>query len=205
MPNRPLDRIQRGAAAFSSSLRSALATALLLGGVALALGACRRDASSDATKAEGALAVTAIDGEIAVGKPPPDFTARAHDGSSVRLSELRGKPVVVYFYPKDETPGCTKEACAFRDAWDQLDAKGVVLLGVSGDSDASHRAFAEHHKLPFRLISDPDGALAGAFGVPVRLGIPSRQTIVVGRDGNVKAIHRSVDVASHAQRSQDVG
>lgn len=170
-----------------------------MGGV-LALGACRRDSAGGKGEGEGALAITPAGGDIVVGKPPPDFTARAHDGSSVRLSELKGKPVVVYFYPKDETPGCTKEACAFRDAWDALEAEGVVLFGVSGDTDASHRAFAEHHKLPFRLISDPDGALAAAFGVPVRLGIPSRQTIVVGRDGNVKAIHRNVDVASHAQQ-----
>jgi peroxiredoxin Q/BCP len=105
----------------------------------------------------------------------------------------------VYFYPKDETPGCTKEACAFRDAWDGLAKKGVVLIGVSSDTDASHKAFADHHKLPFLLVSDPNGDLAKAFGVPMKEGYIGRQSFVVGPDGNVKKVYRKVDVTVHAQ------
>jgi peroxiredoxin Q/BCP len=137
--------------------------------------------------------------DITVGKAPPDFSATAHDGTRVHLAELKGKPVVVYFYPKDETPGCTKEACAFRDAWDGLVKKGVVLIGVSTDDATSHKAFADHHKLPFLLLSDPSGDLAKAFGVPMKDGYIGRQSFVVGADGNVKKIYRKVDVTVHAQ------
>jgi peroxiredoxin Q/BCP len=136
---------------------------------------------------------------VAVGAPPPDFTARASDGTDIHLAGLKGKPVVVYFYPKDETPGCTKEACSFRDAWDGLSKAGVVLIGVSGDTDDSHKAFAGHYKLPFHLVSDPKGAIAGQFGVPFTDGYASRQSFVIGPDGNVKKIYRKVDVTVHAQ------
>lgn len=105
--------------------------------------------------------------------------------------------MVVYFYPKDETAGCTKEACSFRDAWDRLHAKGVVLIGISGDDDNSHRAFTANHKLPFLLVSDPKGELAAKFGVPFHLGFASRQSFVIGADGNVKKIYRDVDVTVH--------
>ncbi len=135
---------------------------------------------------------------LAVGDAAPDVTAKAHDGAELRLAALKGKPVVVYFYPKDETPGCTKEACAFRDAWKDLAKADVVLVGVSTDTEASHRAFAEHHGLPFHLVSDPDGKIASAFGVPNRAGYLARQTVVIGRDGKVKRIYRDVDVSKHA-------
>jgi peroxiredoxin Q/BCP len=149
---------------------------------------------------------TPASNELAVGAPAPDFEARAHDGSDVHLSAFKGRPVVLYFYPKDETPGCTKEACAFRDSWAKLSQRGVVLIGVSADSDESHQKFAEHHKLPFLLVSDPDGHIAGKFGVPVQNGMTSRQSFVIGADGNVKKIYRTVDVAQHAQEIvADVG
>ena len=118
----------------------------------------------------------------------------------MHLAALKGKPVVVYFYPKDETAGCTKEACSFRDAWDALHAKGVVLIGVSGDNDDSHRAFTANHKLPFLLVSDPKGELAAKFGVPFHLGYAARQSFVIGADGNVKKIYRDVDVTVHSQQ-----
>ena len=137
-------------------------------------------------------------GGIAEGKAAPDFTAQAHDGTSIQPSALKGKHVVLYFYPRDETPGCTKEACAFRDAWKDLEAAGVVLVGISTDPLESHKKFAEHHKLPFHLISDADGTIAKAYGVPNRLGFLARHTIVIGPDGNVKKIYRSVDVSKHA-------
>jgi thioredoxin-dependent peroxiredoxin len=133
-----------------------------------------------------------------VGQPAPDFTATAQDGSSVHLAALTGKRVVVYFYPKDETPGCTKEACSFRDAWTAIGQTGAVLVGVSADSIDSHKAFAEHYKLPFLLVSDPDGSIGKKYGVPFE-GYHQRQTFVVGKDGKVEKAYRKVDVGVHAQ------
>jgi peroxiredoxin Q/BCP len=154
----------------------------------------------------GVPAATGIPGPEAVptvaiqeGAPAPDVKAKASDGKVIDLRALKGHPVVVYFYPKDETPGCTKEACAFRDAWNDLQKAGVVMIGVSTDTDESHRGFAEHHKLPFHLVSDADGAIAKAFGVPVEGGYTARQSFVIGADGNVKKIFRKVDVGAHAQ------
>ena len=140
----------------------------------------------------------ATDADPLVGKPAPDFTATAQDGTSVHLAALKGKPVVVYFYPKDETPGCTKEACSFRDAWAPLAKTGAVLVGVSADSLDSHKAFVAHWKLPFLLISDPDGSIGKQYGVPFE-SYHHRQTFVVGADGNVKKVYRKVDVTVHAQ------
>lgn len=158
------------------------------------------------TTAASAAANAATPDEITVGKAPPDFTVKDQDGKELHLSALKGKPVVLYFYPKDETPGCTKEACAFRDAFNDLAKKGVVLIGVSADSDESHRAFIKNHQLPFALVSDPKGELARKYGVPFHLGFTSRQTFVIGADGNVKKLYRSVDVAAHAKEiSDDLG
>jgi peroxiredoxin Q/BCP len=133
-----------------------------------------------------------------VGQPAPDFTATAQDGTSVHIGALKGKPVVVYFYPKDETPGCTKEACSFRDSWTALGKTGAVLVGVSADSIDSHKAFAAHYKLPFLLVSDPDNAIGKKYGVPFE-GYHQRQTIVIGADGKVRKVYRKVDVTTHAQ------
>jgi thioredoxin-dependent peroxiredoxin len=135
---------------------------------------------------------------VEVGSPAPTLRAVAHDGTTVDLAQLRGRPVVVYFYPKDETPGCTKEACAFRDAWERLAKRNVVLLGVSADSADSHRAFAAHYKLPFLLLSDADGRIAQAFGVPRVMTLSARQTFVIGPEGRVTHVHRSVDPLTHA-------
>ena len=140
-----------------------------------------------------------------VGKPAPDFTSVAQDGTSVHLAALRGKPVVLYFYPKDETPGCTKEACSFRDAWQDIAKTGTVLIGVSADTAGSHKDFAAHYKLPFLLVSDPDGAIGRSYGVPFDVH-HRRQTIVIGRDGTVRKVYREVDVSTHAQQIlADVG
>jgi peroxiredoxin Q/BCP len=168
--------------------------------LAISAGACAKESSPQSTTAAGG---DAQGGELAVGKPAPDFSVKASDGTKLSLAELRGKPVVVYFYPKDETPGCTKEACAFRDAFDALKAQGVVLIGVSNDSDESHRAFAANHKLPFYLVSDEKGELAKKFGVDSTLGFLKRQSFVIDANGNVKKIYRSVDVSQHAQQIQD--
>jgi peroxiredoxin Q/BCP len=133
-----------------------------------------------------------------VGQTAPDFTATAQDGSTVHIAALAGKSVVVYFYPKDETPGCTKEACSFRDAWAPLAKTGAVLVGVSADSLDSHRAFVAHWKLPFLLITDADGSIGKKYGVPFE-GYHQRQTVVIGPDGKVTKVYRKVDVAVHAQ------
>src|SRR5258708_27501854 len=134
-----------------------------------------------------------------VGKPAPDFKELAHDGTLVHLAALRGKRVVVYFYPKDETPGCTKEACSLRDARREIEKTGAVILGISADTRESHAAFAGHHKLPFLLLSDPQGVIARAYAVPFE-GRHRRQTFVIGTDGNVQKAYRSVDVSVHAQQ-----
>jgi peroxiredoxin Q/BCP len=151
-------------------------------------------ASASATAGAGAAAADDL-----VGKPAPDFTATAQDGTSVHLAALKGKRVVVYFYPKDETPGCTKEACSFRDSWQDIARTGAVLIGISADTNDSHKAFAAHYKLPFLLLSDPDGKIGGAYGVPFS-GHHQRQTFVIGADGNVLSVYRKVDVTLHADQ-----
>jgi len=133
-----------------------------------------------------------------VGQTAPDFTTTAQDGTSVHIATLTGKQVVVYFYPKDETPGCTKEACSFRDAWVSLGKTGAVLVGVSADSLDSHKAFVAHYKLPFLLVSDPDGSIGKKYGVPFE-SYHQRQTIVIGANGKVRKVYRKVDVTVHAQ------
>ena len=134
-----------------------------------------------------------------VGKIAPRVQGAAHDGAIIDTDTLRGHYVVLYFYPKDETPGCTKQACAFRDAWKDLSKDGAVMIGISADSDESHRKFVSRYKLPFLLLSDTDGSLAAKFEVPVNKGRTARQTIVIAPDGTVKRIYRKVDVSAHAQ------
>ena len=130
---------------------------------------------------------------IQEGRPAPPFTLEDGEGKSVSLSDLRGKDVVLYFYPRDETPGCTKEACAFRDLWGEIRALGVEVIGVSPDSGESHRKFAANHRLPFRLLSDPGKEMMkryGAFGEKTMYGKKVqgviRSTVWIGADGTVK-------------------
>ncbi len=136
------------------------------------------------------------------GEKAPNFALMGNDGKTHKLSDFRGEYVVLYFYPKDETPGCTKEACSFRDTWDAIAKTGAVLVGISADSLESHRQFTAHHKLPFLLVSDPDGAIAKLFGVPFDV-VHKRQTIVVGPDGVVRKVYRHVDVSVHAKQILD--
>ncbi|HEY3815738.1 MAG TPA: peroxiredoxin [Polyangiaceae bacterium] len=155
-------------------------------------------APSPASAPSSASAAAPSSADPLVGQTAPDFTATAQDGSTVHIAALAGKQVVLYFYPKDETPGCTKEACSFRDAWVPLAKTGAVLVGVSADSLDSHKAFVAHWKLPFLLITDADGSIGKKYGVPFE-SYHKRQTIVVGADGKVRKVYRKVDVAVHAQ------
>ncbi|MCC7412899.1 MAG: thioredoxin-dependent thiol peroxidase [Gammaproteobacteria bacterium] len=130
---------------------------------------------------------------IEEGKAAPAFTLPDADGGKVSLKDLKGRDVVVYFYPKDDTPGCTKEACGFRDLWQQLHAIGVAVLGVSPDDGASHRRFATKYKLPFTLLSDPDKTMMtkyGAWGEKMMYGRKTtgviRSTVWIGPDGKIR-------------------
>jgi peroxiredoxin Q/BCP len=141
------------------------------------------------------------------GQKAPDFTLASGDGSQVSLASLKGKPVVLYFYPKDDTPGCTKEACAFRDNQSRLKKAGAVVLGVSPDSVASHQKFGAKYTLPFTLLSDPDKAVAkkfGAFGEKVMYGKKVvgmiRSTFVIDAEGVVRKVFPKVRVDGHAEQ-----
>ena len=134
---------------------------------------------------------------LAVGDEVPALTTIAHDGSTIDLRKL-GRPTIVYFYPKDDTPGCTKEACAFRDAWDKFTAASVGVVGVSSDDDESHRAFAAKYHFVFPLIADRDHAWAHAFGVPMRLGMTARVSFLVDKDGKIAKVYPDVDPAIHS-------
>ncbi|MEI8228059.1 MAG: peroxiredoxin [Planctomycetota bacterium] len=127
---------------------------------------------------------------LTVGDPAPHFQAVLQDGSTFNLADLLGKKIVVlFFYPKDHTPVCTKEACAFRDSYEKFVAAGAEVIGVSSDSQASHRSFAEKHRLPFPIISDHDRSLRKLFGVPNPLGfIPGRVTYVIDRQGVIRCV-----------------
>jgi len=139
------------------------------------------------------------------GDPAPDFELPADDGSVVRLSDLRGRKVVLYFYPKDDTPGCTREACEFRDRFADLEAAGAVVLGVSPDPVRSHEKFRTKYGLPFRLLADTDHRVAEAYGVwkPKPLygrivpGI-ERTTFVIDEEGRIARIFPKVKPAGHA-------
>jgi peroxiredoxin Q/BCP len=138
-------------------------------------------------------------GLLAVGTPAPEFAVTAHDGRRVALSDLRGRFVALYFYPKDDTPGCTKEACGFRDAAKPLEDAGVVVLGVSEQGAGSHAAFAEKYQLPFPLLPDERGELAAAYHVPVTIGLAKRVTYLIGKDGRIARVWPSVTPTGHAQ------
>lgn len=130
---------------------------------------------------------------IQVGDSAPDLTGTAHDGTPINLHALcRDRAVVLYFYPKDGTVGCTRQACSFRDAYEDFTAAGGAVIGVSNDDDASHRAFAAEHRLPFPLLSDSDGTLRRTWGVPKTLGLlAGRVTYVMDREAIVRHIFDS--------------
>jgi thioredoxin-dependent peroxiredoxin len=144
---------------------------------------------------------------IQQGAQAPDFELRADSGETVRLSDFRGKPVVLYFYPKDDTPGCTRQAHGIRDAWAAFEERGAVVLGVSPDDEASHKRFREKYGLPFTLLADPDHKVAETYGAwgektmygKKREGI-KRSTWVIGPDGTVLAALPNVRPDGHAEK-----
>lgn len=144
---------------------------------------------------------------IEEGAKAPDFTLPTHDGSKLKLSSLRGQPVVLYFYPKDDTPGCTKEACSFRDAKAKFAKHKAVVLGVSPDSPESHSTFRTKYKLPFTLLADVDHKVAEKYGAwreknmygKKTMGI-ARSTFVIGPDGKVAKVFKAVKVDGHDEQ-----
>ena len=141
------------------------------------------------------------------GDPAPDFELRSDSGETVQLSDFRGRNVVVYFYPKDDTPGCTAQACGIRDSWDDFEERGAVVLGVSPDRETSHVKFKEKYGLPFTLLADPEHETAEAYGVWVEktnygktyMGI-ERSTFVIDADGKLAKIMRRVKPDTHAEQ-----
>lgn len=140
------------------------------------------------------------------GTMAPSFTAKNANGETVRLKDLRGRKVVLYFYPKDDTPGCTKEACSFRDAFPGFKKRGIEVLGVSVDTEASHKKFAAKYQLPFTLLVDPDHSIADAYGVygekkfmgRTYLGV-KRMTFLIDEKGKIKKVFEKVKPEEHAR------
>ena len=145
--------------------------------------------------------------EVEEGRPAPDFTLSTDSGEPLTLSDLRGRTVVLYFYPKDDTPGCTKQACGLRDVYGELQERGATVLGVSPDTEASHVAFKDKYGLPFTLLADPRHEVAELYGVWVEknaygktsMGI-KRSTFVIDTDGNVAKAMLGVSPDGHADK-----
>lgn len=143
---------------------------------------------------------------IVEGEQAPNFTLEADDGSQVSLKDYRGKKVILYFYPKDETSGCTTEALGFKDTAEEFEKEGAIILGISKDSIKSHQKFKAKHKLPFTLLSDPKTEVLNLYGVWKKKSLygrsymgTERTTFVVGENGIIKKIYRSVKPKEHAQ------
>ena len=145
--------------------------------------------------------------KVNVGDTAPDFTLKSQKGSDVTFSDFRGKKnVVLYFYPKDETPGCTREACTFRDSYELFTDLGAEVIGVSADTVESHKAFAEHYNLPFNLLSDLDNAVRKLYGATSTLGIiPGRVTFIIDKKGVVRHVFSSqFQPEKHIEEAREV-
>ena len=144
---------------------------------------------------------------LEAGSPAVDFTLLTDDGKSLTLSSLQGRPVVLYFYPRDDTPGCTREACGFRDTAERYSKHDAVVLGISPDDTASHAAFKTKYGLPFSLLADPDHSVAETYGAwrektlygKKRMGI-ARSTFIIDAQGNVAKVYKAVKVDGHAEQ-----
>ncbi len=136
------------------------------------------------------------------GDPAPDFALQNQAAKTVKLSDSKGHPVLIYFYPKDETPGCTKEACTLRDTFAKFQKLGAVIYGVSTQDSASHRAFIAKEKLPFDLLVDPKGDMAKQFGVGFipNTDLLKRKSVLIGPDGKIAKVYEDVKPAEHAEQ-----
>lgn len=149
---------------------------------------------------------------LEVGQKAPDFSAKNQHGETVHLSDFKGKKVILYFYPKDNTPGCTTEACNFRDNYQSLQNDGFEIIGVSVDDEASHQKFSSKHELPFQLLVDEDKKLVEAYGVWVEKNMygkkymgTARTTFVIDADGIIQHIIKKVDNKNASQQIRDLG
>jgi peroxiredoxin Q/BCP len=150
---------------------------------------------------------TEAKGPAKLNQAAPDFELRSEAGKTVRLGDFKGKQaVVVYFYPKDDTPGCTAESCAFRDAYEDFKDEGAEVIGISSDSVDSHKSFAEKHNLPFILLSDQGGKVRSQWGVPTTLGLlPGRVSYVIDKKGIVRNIFNSqLEATKHVAEAKKV-
>lgn len=149
-----------------------------------------------------ALRLRAAQVALPAGTMAPEFTLPDQQGAPRRLSDYRGKWVVVYFYPKDETPGCTQEACAFRDDWQRLSVLNAQVIGISLDDTQSHAQFASKHKLPFLLLSDTSGEVVERYGAMMNLVVmklAKRHTYLIAPDGKIAQVYRNVDPGGHSR------
>jgi thioredoxin-dependent peroxiredoxin len=144
------------------------------------------------------------------GQPAPDFELASDSGETVRLADLRGKRVVLYFYPRDGTPGCTRQACGIRDAWASFQETDAEIFGVSPDGEESHATFKNEYELPFTLLADPDHEVTERYGFWVEKSFPGkkhmgveRSTVVIGEDGTVERVFRRVKPDDHASQVLD--
>ncbi|MGJ1405286.1 thioredoxin-dependent thiol peroxidase [Sphingobacterium sp. G1-14] len=149
---------------------------------------------------------------LEIGQQAPDFSAKNQNGETVHLSDFKGKKVILYFYPKDNTPGCTTEACNFRDNYQSLKKDGYEIIGVSVDDEASHKKFITKHELPFQLLVDEDKSLVEAYGVWVEKNMygkkymgTARTTFVIDADGIIQHIIKKVDNKNASQQIRDLG
>ncbi|WP_437956556.1 peroxiredoxin [Sorangium sp. So ce119] len=179
----------------ASPLGAALAALALVAGCNEPAGAPAGGAADK--PAQAGASETAQAAPLKPGDAAPDVKLTLHDGREVALSSLQGKQVLVYFYPKDDTPGCTVQAKGLRDGWADLQAAGLEVYGVSTQDAQSHQAFIEKYELPFPLVVDADGAVSGAFHVPLRNDFATRQSFLIGKDGKIKQVWLEVDPKEH--------
>ncbi|EEZ93299.1 MAG: alkyl hydroperoxide reductase/ Thiol specific antioxidant/ Mal allergen [Candidatus Parvarchaeum acidiphilum ARMAN-4] len=137
--------------------------------------------------------------EVKEGDMFPDFKLKADDGKEVSLSDLKGKKSVVYFYPKDDTPGCTKEACSFRDSINSFESQRIPVFGISVDSIESHKKFKNKYSIPFTLLSDSDKKVIAKLGIKSILGVASRVTFILDENGKILKIYPKVSPDKHAE------
>jgi len=146
----------------------------------------------------GAMAACDSSQLLEPGAKAPSVTLQDQNGTPLDLASFRGQPLLIYFYPKDATPGCTTEACSFRDVWESYEQARVAVVGVSIDDVASHKEFADEHSLPFPLLADTQAELAAAFGIEKRMGMLPRVSFLIDAEGVIRAVYPDVDPGLHA-------